>query len=198
MVRLGYSAKVDLKSVKRRRQPTDDTCFNISIPKVISGEENKTSLMIRNIPNKYDKKMLLNSIDEHNSGRYDFFYLPIDYRNNCNMGYAFINFIHAAYILDFYFEFNDKKWPKYKSEKICEIKYGRIQGKKNLRHHFKETKVYKNHNKRVNPVIYDINTIDHEEIEMIYDKYRSKQPKKSKSEAKSNTQELTSKLKPLN
>ena len=35
--------------------------------------------MIRNIPNRYTKKMLLKTINLNHKGEYDFFYLPIDF-----------------------------------------------------------------------------------------------------------------------
>ena len=37
--------------------------------------------MVRNIPNKYNQESLLLEIDQNHSGRYDFFYLPVDFHN---------------------------------------------------------------------------------------------------------------------
>ena len=39
--------------------------------------------MLRNIPNKYTQAMILDEIDENGLyKKYDFFYLPIDYKVN--------------------------------------------------------------------------------------------------------------------
>lgn len=76
------------------------------------------ALMVKNIPNKYTQKMILEAIDTKFYGKYDFFYLPIDFRNKCNVGYAFINFINSRDIFDFVEEFNNKKWEKFNSEKV--------------------------------------------------------------------------------
>ena len=92
--------------------------------------------MIRSIPNKFDQKMLLNLINEKHKFRYDFVYLPMDFKNKCNLGYAFLNLIHPMFILPFYKDFNGQKWKCYNSEKVCQIAYARIQSKAGLIEHF--------------------------------------------------------------
>lgn len=103
----------------------------------------KTTLMIRNIPNKYTKELMLETIDANFDDAYDFFYLPIDFKNNCNVGYAFINFKELKHIKPFFEQFNNKKWAKFNSEKVCEIKYARIQGKAECEAHFKDSSLMK-------------------------------------------------------
>eukprot|EP00831_Metopus_contortus_P017228 TRINITY_DN17263_c0_g2_i1.p1 TRINITY_DN17263_c0_g2~~TRINITY_DN17263_c0_g2_i1.p1 ORF type:complete len:193 (-),score=45.92 TRINITY_DN17263_c0_g2_i1:35-613(-) len=98
---------------------------------------------------------VLEKIDANFSGKYDFFYLPIDFQNNCNMGYAFINFVNPLYILPFYEEYSGKRWEKFNSEKICQLTYGRIQGKPALEQHFHSSSVMKE-NVKVRPLLFDI------------------------------------------
>jgi hypothetical protein len=71
--------------------------------------------------------------------------VPIDYKNQANVGYAFVNFVHHYFILDFYREFHGRKWTMFNSKKRCEIAYGRIQGLEELKRHFKESTVMAQH-----------------------------------------------------
>ena len=50
--------------------------------KIMSGEETRTTIMIRNIPNKFKQMNLLDMINSHHKGRYDYFYLPMDLKVN--------------------------------------------------------------------------------------------------------------------
>ena len=122
----------------------------VDIKRVISLEDKRTSIMIKNIPNKFTKDILLHIIDQNFSEAYDIFILPIDMNKNKNFGYAFINFISSYYIPNFYYMFNGKKWSNTNSEKICEITYSKIQGKSNLILHYPTKSVFQNDVKQVN------------------------------------------------
>jgi hypothetical protein len=122
----------------------------VDIKRVISLEDKRTSIMIKNIPNKFTKDILLPIIDQNFSKAYDIFILPIDMNKNKNFGYAFINFISSYYIPNFYYMFNGKKWSNTNSEKICEITYSKIQGKSNLILHYPTKSVFQNDVKQVN------------------------------------------------
>eukprot|EP00249_Psilotum_nudum_P023302 c28822_g2_i4 orf=1188-3749(-) len=76
--------------------------YQLDIDRILRGEDIRTTLMIKNIPNKYNSTMLLAAIDENHRGTYDFFYLPIDFKNKCNVGYAFINLTSPQHIIPFY------------------------------------------------------------------------------------------------
>ena len=94
---------------------------------IASGADTRTTVMIKNIPNKYTQKMLLERLDQGgHRGHYDFLYLPIDLKNNCNVGYAFINLSHPIWVLALYDDLNGRSWERFHSEKICELTYGRI------------------------------------------------------------------------
>ena len=74
-------------------------------------------------------------------GRFDFLYLPIDFQNKCNVGYAFINMRRAEDVLTFRETFHGKKWQCFNSEKVCEITYARLQGFKQMKKHFQTSSI---------------------------------------------------------
>ncbi|XP_068664968.1 protein MEI2-like 2 isoform X2 [Aristolochia californica] len=127
--------------------------YQLDLDKIVSGEDTRTTLMIKNIPNKYTSKMLLAAIDENHQGTYDFLYLPIDFKNKCNVGYAFINMISPSHIIPFYQAFNGKKWEKFNSEKVASLAYARIQGKAALVTHFQNSSLM-NEDKRCRPILF--------------------------------------------
>ncbi|XP_064985296.1 protein MEI2-like 4 isoform X3 [Musa acuminata AAA Group] len=145
--------------IKNRRNDTNtNQCDNkkqyeLDIESIICGEDSRTTLMIKNIPNKYTSKMLLAAIDENHRGTYDFIYLPIDFKNKCNVGYAFINMINPQHIIWFYQSFNGKKWEKFNSEKVASLAYARIQGKMALIAHFQNSSLM-NEDKRCRPILF--------------------------------------------
>ncbi|KAG2269879.1 hypothetical protein Bca4012_071992 [Brassica carinata] len=128
--------------------------FQLDLEKIMNGDDSRTTLMIKNIPNKYTSKMLLAAIDEKNQGTYNFLYLPIDFKNKCNVGYAFINMLSPDLIIPFYEAFNGKKWEKFNSEKVASLAYARIQGKTALIAHFQNSSLM-NEDMRCRPIIFD-------------------------------------------
>lgn len=144
--------------VRRSRNETnlshaDRKHYELNIDRILRGDDNRTTLMIKNIPNKYTSKMLLATIDEQHRGKYDFIYLPIDFKNKCNMGYAFINMIDPLQIVAFHQTFEGRKWEKFNSEKVASLAYARIQGKGALIAHFQNSSLM-NEDKRCRPILF--------------------------------------------
>mmetsp|Transcript_35297 Transcript_35297/g.76935 ORF Transcript_35297/g.76935 Transcript_35297/m.76935 type:complete len:740 (-) Transcript_35297:134-2353(-) len=94
-----------------------------------------TTVMLRNIPNRYTRDMLAERLDAGYKAQYDFVYLPIDFNSKCNVGYAFINFRTPAIAAKFMQEFHGAKTkhalPGFSSSKVCEVSYARVQGRDN-------------------------------------------------------------------
>ena len=104
----------------------------IDIIEIISGKDKRTTLMLKNIPNKYKLSDLVNEIDKSFRGKYDYINLPIDYERKLNLGYAFINFVDPLHIILFYETYHSKRWALYKSDKKMDMAYADKQGKKDI------------------------------------------------------------------
>lgn len=104
----------------------------INLDNIIIGKDKRTTLMLRNIPNKYTLNNIVDEIGCAFWGKYDCINLPIDYETKLNLGYAFINFTDPLHIIHFFSKFHMKKWSRYKSEKKMDMTYADKQGKKDI------------------------------------------------------------------
>lgn len=91
-----------------------------------------TTVMLRNIPNKYTREMLIKQLNQDYRGFFDFMYLPVDFRNKCNVGYGFINFRTTEACENFIKQFHGvdvrKCLPGLNSKKVAEVTPARVQG----------------------------------------------------------------------
>lgn len=101
-----------------------------------------TTVMLRNIPNKYTQKKLMEVINEKGFvGRYDFFYLPMDFRHNCNLGFAFVNLDSEETRQEFTDAFEGFQLPGFNSNKVCQVSLARVQGLQANMEHYKNSPV---------------------------------------------------------
>ncbi|KAL5205749.1 hypothetical protein ABZP36_033958 [Zizania latifolia] len=112
-----------------------------------------TTVMIRNIPNKFMKGRLMAILDQHcaeENGKlrsrgggctvakseYDFFYVPVDFRTHCNKGYAFVNMTTAIAARRLRNFLQNHRWDASSSGKVCDVVPATIQGREALVLHF--------------------------------------------------------------
>ena len=89
-----------------------------------------TTVMIKNIPNRVTREELLDRISEvMPRGSFDFLYMPIDFNNRLNFGYAFLNLSNEMYIDLFTLSFNKKRmFDHMAGSKLIEVVVARVQG----------------------------------------------------------------------
>ncbi|KAF2292809.1 hypothetical protein GH714_029143 [Hevea brasiliensis] len=101
---------------KSRQAKKFDTRFLINEDAMVESNscDSKTTVMIKNIPNKYS--------------------------NKCNVGYGFVNMTSPQATWRLYKAFHHQHWEVFNSRKICEVTYARVQGLEALKEHFKKSK----------------------------------------------------------
>mmetsp|Transcript_40372 Transcript_40372/g.94457 ORF Transcript_40372/g.94457 Transcript_40372/m.94457 type:complete len:480 (+) Transcript_40372:39-1478(+) len=88
-----------------------------------------TTVMLRNLPNKYSQQMLLEELNQAGfAGAYDFMYLPIDPETHANRGYAFINFVSPDFAWMARTTYEGQKMGKFNSEKLVSVVPAALQG----------------------------------------------------------------------
>lgn len=88
-----------------------------------------TTVMMRNLPNKYTQQMLLMEVNSCGfGGTFDFLYLPIDAETAANRGYAFLNFLDPSSAWMFRCMFEGRKMSRFNSKKVISVVPATLQG----------------------------------------------------------------------
>ncbi|KAF1957456.1 hypothetical protein CC80DRAFT_560752 [Byssothecium circinans] len=127
------------RSVKNSNQ--HESHNRVRRERIEDGTDVRTTIMLRNIPNKLDWMSLVALLNKVCFGTFDFVYLRIDFRSCNNVGYAFVNFSDVSGMIAMLDQIEGQGWTGFKSSKCAEISYATIQGHEALVQKFRNSSV---------------------------------------------------------
>lgn len=90
----------------------------------MSEEVSRTTVMLRNLPNNYTREMLLELVNSEGfEGAYDFLYLPIDFKSQAGLGYAFVNLLSPSVAQRFWKHFDGFSRWSMPTDKVCTLNW---------------------------------------------------------------------------
>lgn len=117
-------------------QATDNIAQALDVEVMLTPErlvevwpEPGTTVMLRNIPNRYTaEELIAELLSEGFEDTFDFFYLPIDFRTKRNRGYGFINFHSSDLSKRLVMSFHQRQLTRYTTQKVLEVAPALTQG----------------------------------------------------------------------
>lgn len=105
-------------------------------------EDQRTTLMLRNLPSDFSRDAAAEVLDREGfNARYDFVYMPTDFKNWAAFGYCFVNLVTPADALEAKEHFQGLSWPG-ESGKVCDVLWcGAQQGLEALIERFRSSPV---------------------------------------------------------
>jgi len=106
-----------------------DGQLRVSFPERNVWPSDATTVMLRNLPNRYTaEELIAEMLAAGFQGAFDFFYLPIDFTTKRNKGYCFINF-HSQPVAGYFVQkFHQQRLTRYATRKILEVSPALTQG----------------------------------------------------------------------
>ena len=118
---------------KYQKKKSTNKQFNnstISFEKIKNGEDKRTSIIIKNIPNTITKEDIREILE--GTGNINYLYVPFMKFLNKNLGFAIINLVNYKSIINLCKRINEYNFNELKINKSIEVSYYKIQGKINL------------------------------------------------------------------
>lgn len=95
----------------------------------LQGDNTRTTVMMRNLPFECTRDMLIALLQVHGyTGMFDLLYLPIDFKFQNGLGYAFINFVSPEIAQTFRSSFSGFRDFPTGSQRACEVGWSDVQG----------------------------------------------------------------------
>ncbi|CAE7260404.1 ML4 [Symbiodinium natans] len=115
-----------------------------------------TTLMIRNIPNRYTQRELMQELEELGfANKFDFLYSPLDKGTMSNVGYAFVNFKTPQWAAQCMQAFQSYRFKRHRktSGKVAAVSAAHLQGLEANLAHYEKTAVNTAKMKQRRPVV---------------------------------------------
>ena len=98
--------------------------------KIKNGEDKRTSIIIKNIPNTITKEYIKKVLE--GIGNINYLYVPYDKVINRNLGFAFVNVVNYKNIINLYNRLIEYNFENMLLNDNIEVYYSKIQGKNAL------------------------------------------------------------------
>ena len=110
--------------------------LSISLDKIKNGEDKRTSIIVKNIPNTITKEYIKKVLE--GIGNINYLYLPFDKIMNRNLGLVYINVVNYKSLLNLYKRLTEYNFENHQLIQPIEICYSKIQGKNRLSQMFQK------------------------------------------------------------
>lgn len=129
--------------------------FDIVPEQILSGEDLRTTVMIRNIPRAWTHESFSEFLAKLSSENYTFLYMPIDKRREVHCGFAFVNFQSAHDVLTLHtnLQVNAVRCSDAGATPLA-LSYARLQGQEQLLQQFSTSAVMRGSDMRKRPIFF--------------------------------------------
>lgn len=114
---------------KKKKNKTFNN-FTIYYEKIENGDDKRTTVIIKNIPNYITKENFSNILE--GIGNINYLYLPYNKNSNQNLGFALVNLVNYKNIINLCNKLLEYKFDKVEVAKPIHITYYMVQGRNNL------------------------------------------------------------------